>query len=424
MVPVKITNDNPDDMTVSPGELQFTPENWNTGQPVTVYGKEDADTDDETGTVKFYVPGVEEESGDSATDYSALRAAAVDLGDVTGLGAQGPVQSGQWDVNLKADELGYFKFTLSQQRRVGVRLASLVYETGVFLEDSNGTVLASATWPANQSRWLNEVLDAGDYYLRIEVQYGRAARFGLRMGTAGPDSITADSGTSAVVAVDGELADSVSPFWDIDWVRVDFAACGVFVLEVRGASSSSGTLIDPELQGVYVDPADTAVHNAYVAAGRLDGQGVGRISTNGVPLSYFDIDSPDYNAVLAALVEPNPDRASVAAHDLDDGAGQDAWLLFRPETTGSHYIEVVSQGGFEGSYTVSAKDTGVPASCRDAAGSGYEGMSITVPVRVIDEDDTAPVAALVASPDATVPVDEGSHGDVHGEAGDPADRQR
>ena len=44
------------------------------------------------------------------------------------------------------------------------------------------------------------------------------------------------------------------------------------------------------------------------------------------------------------------------AHDFDDGWGQDAWLLFRPASTGSHWIEVDSQGGFAGSYVIAITD--------------------------------------------------------------------
>ena len=72
MVPVKVSSDNPD-VTVEPGELQFTPENWNTGQPVTVHGKEDADTDDETATVRLFVPQGGQGGEASTPDYSALR---------------------------------------------------------------------------------------------------------------------------------------------------------------------------------------------------------------------------------------------------------------------------------------------------------------------------------------------------------------
>ena len=60
----------------------------------------------------------------------------MDLGDVTDLGALGPVQSGRWPLSLKANEVGYLKFTLSRERLVGARLADLAHETDLFLEDS------------------------------------------------------------------------------------------------------------------------------------------------------------------------------------------------------------------------------------------------------------------------------------------------
>ena len=52
------------------------------------------------------------------------------------------------------------------------------------------------------------------------------------------------------------------PFADIDRVKVDLDADTVYVFEVRGKDTGGGSLVDPELSGVYVEPG-TDVYEAY-----------------------------------------------------------------------------------------------------------------------------------------------------------------
>ena len=141
-----------------------------------------------------------------------------------------------------------------------------------------------------------------------------------------------------------------------------------YVLEVRGADSGPGTLIDPELAGIYVTPT-TAVHLVYEAAGRLEGKGGGRIGDNGLPSAVYNPSDLRYDATLEDLVAPEPNRKRGDAHDFDDGKGQEAWLLFRAEATGSHWLKVISQGGFAGTYVVAAATAAqAPATCASPPG--------------------------------------------------------
>ena len=298
---------------------------------LTAVGPDAPDTDDE----------LESSQQNAAVDPDATREGARDLGDVTGLGALGPVRDGSWSgaVNGGSDIVDYFAFSLSRERLVGVLLRSMERDADVFVEDSSGTVLASSIAASNESDRLTVVLAEGLYFVRVEA-YGRGRNsYDLQMGTAAPDRPTSDFGSPAVVEVGACFDDSdarIAPYWDIDWVRVDLVAGEEYVLEVRGAGSESGTLIDPELVGIYVDPT-TAVHSVYEAAGRLDRKGGGRVGGN--------------------------------AHDFDSGQGQDAWLLFRAEATGSHWLKVISQGGFAGTYVVAAATAAeAPATCASPPG--------------------------------------------------------
>ena len=284
--------------------------------------------------------GLESSQQNAAVDPDATREGARDLGDVTGLGALGPVRDGSWSdaVNGGSDDVDYFAFSLSSERLVGVLLRSMERDADVFVEDSSGTVLASSVAASNEFEKLNVVLAAGSYFVRVEA-YGRGSNtYDLQMGTAAPDGPTSDFDSPAVVEVGACFDDAdarIAPYWDIDWVRVDLVAGEEYVLEVRGDGSGSGTLIDPELVGIYVDPT-SAVHSAYGAAGRLTDKGGGRVGR---------------------------------AYDFDGGEGQDAWLLFRAEATGSHWLKVISQGGFAGTYVVAAATAAeAPATCASPPG--------------------------------------------------------
>ena len=256
--------------------------------------------------------------------------------------------------------MDYFAFSLSESKLVGAGLSRLDNDADIFLEDSSGTVLASSRNLAKRKEWLNVVLAAGSYFIRVEAQTRYRVEYTLAMGTATPDSAAAGFDTTAVVGVGSQLQERIGPYWDIDWVRVEFVANHVYVLEVRGRDSQSGTLVDPELLGVHVDPADSSVFDAYRAVGRVVSGG--RICDSGMS-----------DEALAAFPDP-PDAArdwmdGINAYDFDDGVGQDAWLLIRAEATGSHYIEIVSQGGFAGSYTVAAAEAGTFTPGADGRGS-------------------------------------------------------
>ena len=169
------------------------------------------------------------------------------------------------------------------------------------------------------------------------------------MATAGVDAAEAGFGTSAAVAVGGEYGGEIAPHWDLDWVRVDLVANGVYALEVRALGAGAGSLVDPELAAVYIDPADDSTFSSYKAVDRVTSYG--KVCSIGV--SRDDAGTfPGPGGVSAATL-------GFDASDFDDGAGQDAWLLYRSEATASHYIVVASQGGFAGTYTVAATQLGM-----------------------------------------------------------------
>ena len=204
------------------------------------------------------------------------------------------------------------------------------------------------------------------HYIAITAPPGQTGRYLLLaqwlLPEGGEDGVPPDFSTPAVVEVGGCLTEKIKPHLDVDWVLVNLDTTGVYVLELRGSSSGKGTLIDPELTAVYVNPDDQAVYDAYDEVGRLSGE-EGRLRTNGIPSSEFETYDIDSNS----------------ARDLDGGEGNDARLVFRAETAGAHWIEVKSAGGFAGTVLISA-DTWAdhPPDC-DEQGDSQERTVNTAP---------------------------------------------
>ena len=313
-------------------------------------------------------------------DTDSQPSGAVDLGDVTGLGVKGPTRAGRWNGVLdgRNESVDYFTFTLTAERMVAVALSNMGADADLFLEqleaDSSLTVLASSTNVSNSQEMLNAVLFAGTYYVRVETERGRKFNYTLTMGTTSPraDDPVSDFTTAAVVDMDScfEAPDGakIAPYWDLDWIRVELVAGEDYVLEVRGLGAGAGSLTDPELLAMYVDP-NGSLYAMYESVGRAYSKGTGRISDNGLAAAYFDQSSPLYDATLASLIAAERNRKYIDAYDLDDGAGNDAWMLFRAAATGSHYIKVGSSGGFQGTYVVAAASAAdAPASCAKQPG--------------------------------------------------------
>ncbi len=123
-------------------------------------------------------------------DTDAERGGATDLGDITALaGLQFPAAS----LDGSSDSVDYWRFTLSEARRVGLGLRQQDANADLFLEDAEGNVLYSGTEEGTASEWISQTLLAGTYFVRVEAQEEGANEFKLRYGVSGanPDVVAA-----------------------------------------------------------------------------------------------------------------------------------------------------------------------------------------------------------------------------------------
>ena len=115
-------------------------------------------------------------------DTDAERGGAADLGDITALaGPQFPAAS----LDGSSDSVDYWRFTLSEARRVGLGLRQQDANADLFLEDAEGNVLYSGTAEGTANEWISQTLLAGTYFVRVEAQEEGANEFKLRYGVSG-----------------------------------------------------------------------------------------------------------------------------------------------------------------------------------------------------------------------------------------------
>ena len=115
---------------------------------------------------------------------------ATDLGDITALAG---LQFSAASIDGSSDSVDYWRFTLSEARRVGVGLRQQDANADLFLEDAEGNVLYSSTEDGTANEWISQTLLAGTYFVRVEAQEEGANEFKLRYGVSGanPDEVAA-----------------------------------------------------------------------------------------------------------------------------------------------------------------------------------------------------------------------------------------
>ena len=124
----------------------------------------------------------EVEVTDNAADDT--RAGATDLGDITALA--GP-RFPRGTLDGDADQVDYYRFTLTEAKRVDLGLRQQDANADLFLEDADGDMLYRSTTSGTANERIAETLLAGTYYLRVESQETGANAHVVRYGVSAPD---------------------------------------------------------------------------------------------------------------------------------------------------------------------------------------------------------------------------------------------
>ena len=112
-------------------------------------------------------------------DYDEERNAAVSLGDIT---FQDGAIFRSGSVDGATDQVNYYEFELTVTRQVGLGLRRQDANGDLYLEDDEGTVLHSSEAAGDANEWIQENVNAGTYYIRVEAQESGSNQYKLRYG--------------------------------------------------------------------------------------------------------------------------------------------------------------------------------------------------------------------------------------------------
>ena len=227
-----------------------------------------------------------------ATDDT--RAGATDLGDITAL--EGP-RFPRGTLDGDGDQIDYYRFTLTEAKRVGLGLRQQDADADLFLEDADGNVRHSSTASGTRNEAIPVTLLAGTYYVRVESREAGVNRHVFRYGVTAPDpdalaaleaaaaeesadggtdrvslgtvvatdpeatpqtvseaedeDFSRDTSTSGRVAVGETATGEIGSRGDRDWFAVELAAGRSYTINLRGSPTRDGTLSDPYLRGIH-----------------------------------------------------------------------------------------------------------------------------------------------------------------------------
>ena len=144
----------------------------------------------ETGTYYIAARGYRDATGTytvrvAETVSDDTRDGAQELGDITELSG---VRFRNASLDGDGDRIDYFKFTLTETKKVNLALRRQDADADLFLEDAQGNVLYSSAKGGTASEWISQTLVAGTYYVRAEAQEesDNHFRFALRGEGSGP----------------------------------------------------------------------------------------------------------------------------------------------------------------------------------------------------------------------------------------------
>ncbi len=149
-------------------------------------------------------------------------------------------------------------------------------------------------------------LDSGYYYLSAGGLGGNTGSYTLQASRAAVDSVAGNSSTSARLIEGSSVSGALEHQGDTDWVRIYLESGQQYTFELKGSSTSSGTLTDP----------------------------------------------------LLALYDA---RSNYLGENNDGGEALNSLLTYTPGTSGFYFLEARSaSSGSTGSYTLFAEESEAP----------------------------------------------------------------
>ena len=116
-----------------------------------------------------------------------VRDDAVDLGDITHVTE---ARSSVYDIGGGTDAVDWFRFELTESRRVSLVVSEFDADASLTLEDEAGAELASTDEGDSDDLVISTSLDTGVYYAKVEASETDAGTYTFEYSTIAPPSIT------------------------------------------------------------------------------------------------------------------------------------------------------------------------------------------------------------------------------------------
>ena len=284
----------------------------------------------ESGTFYIAARGYRGETGsytvrvtDTTPPPPSTRADAADLGDITELGTPAFLNE---TLDADAGAVNYYRFELTEAKRVGLGLRRQDADADLIIEDADGNVLHESRAGGTANEWLSVTLLAGTWYVRVEAQEAGSDGYRLRYGvteanpaavarlqeesepqdtqpppgtatfvstpedktppeeplvgarqagvgpfaastdeTAATGDFSDDTSTTGRLAVGEEATGRLGPY-DYDYFAVWLEGGHTYVIELRGRDTNDGTLANPfvGITGAHVvEKAEYGTSNRY-----------------------------------------------------------------------------------------------------------------------------------------------------------------
>ena len=300
----------------------------------------------------------------TATDDT--RAGATDLGDITAL--EGP-RFPRGTLDGDGDRINYYRFTLTEAKRVGLGLRQQDADADLFLEDADGNLLHGSSASGTSNEAIPVTLLAGTYYVRVESREAGVNRHVFRYGVSAPDpdavaaleaeeeegpdtgqapslaqqdhtfvpAENTDGGTNRVspdAAVDGEQA---TPQTGSEAEDEDFSA---------DTSTSGRVAVGETATGEVGSSGDRDWFAVELAAGRSY-----TINLRGSPTRDGTLRDP----LLYGIHDPAGNLIARTTND-DGGHRLNSRVTFTASESGTHYIAAGAFRNRRGTYEVEVTD--------------------------------------------------------------------
>ncbi len=112
-------------------------------------------------------------------DDNATRDGATSLGDITDVTVP---KFSKYTINGDDDKVDYYRFTLTEPRKVELALRQLDFNADLLLEDGRGVTIKQSLKSGTTNEWVDGIFSEGTYYIRVEAKEQGENEYVLRYG--------------------------------------------------------------------------------------------------------------------------------------------------------------------------------------------------------------------------------------------------